>query len=443
MILFKSGPMLYEGVCQLIADNLDRLAKEDIIPTLPNGGSNDPLEQGQEAELLLRALRRVWDDHTGGLLKMQEIVKYMDRAYATPNDLPCIRDAGLDLFLKQIICPPTQDHIVSAVLTLIGMERDGYTINRAAVKGCVDMLRLAVDRDGKTVYERDIVPRFLVASEAFYKDEAECFAATCDAPEYLLRAEARLDSEKLRIDDYLPSQTGAAAALCKMLENGDCVGDVGVGGGGTDRGVGGDGEMGAQGGATQTLTLALKWVRDVLDLKDKFNRLWKQAFESDQAVEGWLNEAFNDFINLNKKASEFISLFIHETLKQDLKYVVGHRVRGSRRITAPRSLRKTDAEVDLILDKTITILKFVTEKDTFERHYKDHLVERLRSGQSLSEDAERRMLAKLQIDLECGSKFTSELEDIISGMKMSSVCGYIFLDMSEAALYLPCTESTS
>lgn len=90
-------------------------------------------------------------------------------------------------------------------------------------------------------------------------------------------------------------------------------------------------------GPPQTLTSALKWVQDVLDLKDRFDRLWKQAFENNREVESALNEvytrnqpfsctnvtaqAFEDFVNLNEKASEFISLFIDENLKKGLKGV--------------------------------------------------------------------------------------------------------------------------
>lgn len=90
-------------------------------------------------------------------------------------------------------------------------------------------------------------------------------------------------------------------------------------------------------GPPQTPTLALKWVQDVLDLKDRFDRLWKQAFEINREVESALNEvstcglhfsfsnmtaqAFEDFVNLNEKAPEFISLFIDENLKKGLKGV--------------------------------------------------------------------------------------------------------------------------
>jgi cullin 3 len=42
--------------------------------------------------------------------------------------------------------------------------------------------------------------------------------------------------------------------------------------------------------AAQVLELALKWVQDVLDLKDKFDGVWKQAFRADRDIESTLNE---------------------------------------------------------------------------------------------------------------------------------------------------------
>jgi cullin 3 len=50
---------------------------------------------------------------------------------------------------------------------------------------------------------------------------------------------------------------------------------------------------------TQTLSLALKWVQDVLDLKDKIDRVWKESFESDREIEGALNEVCNAFYALD------------------------------------------------------------------------------------------------------------------------------------------------
>lgn len=113
--------------------------------------------------------------------------------YTKSNDVPEIWDAGLDIFLKCIIRPPIQDHVVSAVLTLIQIERDGYVISRSAVKECVDvLLQLVVDLDGKTVYKRDLEPAILSASEVFYKAEAQRLVTACDASEYLRRVSLML-----------------------------------------------------------------------------------------------------------------------------------------------------------------------------------------------------------------------------------------------------------
>lgn len=85
MVLYKSGSMLYKGVCQLVTENVERLAQEEIVPTFPSRGSSDPIQQGQEAELLLRALRRVWDDHTGNMSKLRDILKYMVPLFFVSN----------------------------------------------------------------------------------------------------------------------------------------------------------------------------------------------------------------------------------------------------------------------------------------------------------------------------------------------------------------------
>lgn len=55
----------------------------------------------------------------------------------------------------------------------------------------------------------------------------------------------------------------------------------------------GKGKVKAIGGAVQTLQVALKWVQDVLDLKDKFNAVWVQAFRGDREIETGINEARN------------------------------------------------------------------------------------------------------------------------------------------------------
>ncbi len=53
--------------------------------------------------------------------------------------------------------------------------------------------------------------------------------------------------------------------------------------------------------------------------------------------------------------------------------------------------------MDDVLDKTITLFRFLQDKDVFERYYKQHLAKRLLFNRSVSDDAERGMLSKLKV----------------------------------------------
>lgn len=465
MVLHKSGEMLYKGTCQLIVENLDKLAKQEILPTFPTGSQEDAFQLSQEGETLLKALKKVWDDHISGLSKLRDVLKYMDRVYTQSAHVPETWDAGLLLFLKHVIRPPISEHLVNAILNQIQAEREGYGINRSAVKGCVDVyLDLHESSTADSIYKTDLEPTILRASEAYYKKEGERLLEECTASEYLRRAEDRFTSEESRTHHYLHSQT--STPLREILENtlltphlaaviatpnsgldsmidldklddltrlyslslmvptglpclkkawrdrivrrgkeinsssipvegGDFAAEDEV----DDAKSKGKGKARVPNPAAQTLSLALKWVQDVLDLKDKFHRIWLEAFSSDRDLEASLTEAFETFINAHEKSPEFISLFIDDNLKRGLK-------------------GKSDIEIDTILDKTITVFRYITEKDVFERYYKTHLAKRLLHGRSVSDDAERGMLAKLKV--ECGYQFTQKMEGMFQDMKVSA-----------------------
>lgn len=77
MVLHKHGEPLYKGTCQLIAENLEKLAAQELVPTFPTGAGGDLIQRSQEGETFLKALRKVWDDHTSSLSKLRDVLKYM------------------------------------------------------------------------------------------------------------------------------------------------------------------------------------------------------------------------------------------------------------------------------------------------------------------------------------------------------------------------------
>ncbi|GAA5944285.1 hypothetical protein JCM3775_003311 [Rhodotorula graminis] len=159
------------------------------------------------------------------------------------------------------------------------------------------------------------------------------------------------------------------------------------------------GAAGAGAGAVGVRTkAALAWVQNVLDLKDKFDTLLARAFGSDKAFEKIINDAFSVFVNENRKSPEYISLFIDDNLRKGLK-------------------GKTEAEVDEVLNKAVALFRYLNEKDAFEKYYNQHLSKRLISQRSVSDDAERNMLAKFKI--EAGAEFAKSAEGMMRDVKTS------------------------
>ncbi|KAG9051559.1 Cullin-3 [Tulasnella sp. UAMH 9824] len=480
MCLQKQGSQLYEGVSGLIVENLDKLAKEQIVPAFPTSISVrgiDHVQQAQEGERLLKAVREVWDDHIsrlfpGGLHKQ-------DRTHVPPARVLPIFEQGQQLFLERVI--RSQDysirtHLITTLLTQIQIERDGYTVNRSAVKGCVEVLLELRDRrdswdSAASVYEKDFEPTFLKESEAFYKAEATRLLDSCNAMQYLKKVEERFMSESSRTQYYLSSKS--EAPLIAILEShlliphlqtviymqssgldfmidGDRIDDLArmyrlfirvpegpptlqkalkesvirrgkevnalaTTGPSNDADAEGDGEgedaaedtkakakkkaPAQKGAASRAAEAALQWMQSVLELKDKMDKLLKRCFADDLAIQTSLSDAFETFINDNPKSPEYISLFIDENLRKGLK-------------------GKSDQDVDAVLEKTITVFRYISERDVFERYYKGHLAKRLLQNRSVSDDAERGMLAKLKV--ECGVQFTQKLEGMFNDLKVSS-----------------------
>lgn len=296
-----------------------------------------------------------------------------DRVYTKAASVPEIWYAGLLLFLERIICPPIEDHLISAVLTQIQAERSGTGINRSAVKGCVEvLLELKETRDGPPVYTRDLEPAILRESESYYRAEGERFLKDYSAPECLQRVSDSIVSsvlfahvrkieecfvaEESRANHYLFSRTAAPlqrileenlltphlnailskpeTGLDSMIDNdrlddlsrlyrlfykvtegpvclkkalresvirrGRVVNSSGIGSDLADSRADDEAEERPKGKgkgkarppnpASQLLGLALRWVQDVLDLKDKFDQIWTKSFDGNHEIASSLDE---------------------------------------------------------------------------------------------------------------------------------------------------------
>jgi len=211
--------MLYDGVSDIIVENLNRLSEDIISSAFCSGLEKDPVQRGQEEERLLKAVHKAWSDHTGGMERLRNVLSYMERVYVPSANLPGILDLGRDLFARHLMTHPAiKDPVISSVLSLVRVERDGYVIDRSVVRNCVNvLLQLSEHPDGMSMYARYLGPQILCESDMYYKAEAIRLRGTCDCLEYESRVDARLSDEEIRAHQYLSTQT--LAPLQDIIQN--------------------------------------------------------------------------------------------------------------------------------------------------------------------------------------------------------------------------------
>lgn len=338
------------------------------------------------------------------------------------------------------------------------MDRDGDVIDKSLIKSNVYMLEGLYESEQESedqkIYLQSFEQQFLDRSARFYREEGERLLKESDAGAYCHHAKRRIDEESDRCRSTLSEST--APRIQKVVEDelirhkmkGLIEMDSGV-----HHMINNDkfhelhlvfdlearvdhkkpeltralqrivGEMGskinasalaasqapapapAQGAAggvkqvNQQTAAALKWVEDILALKDRFDKIEAASFNKDQIISTALTRSMGETINTFSRGSEYISLFIDDNMKKGIK-------------------DKTDAEVEKILEKAIVLVRYLQDKDMFEKYYKKHLCKRLLLNKSQSQDVEKQMILKMKMEL--GNSFTLKLEAMFKDMSLSS-----------------------
>jgi cullin 3 len=416
LVLHKHGKLLYDGVKGSVTAHLVAISGE--ISTCSD-------------EQLLETLNERWADHLVTMVMVRDILMYMDRTYVTHQKKTPMYDLGLQLFRQHVVRhEKVCGRLQSLLLRNIQLEREGQLIDRILMKKSLHMLTL-LGVDGEPVYEEDFEAPFLETTMRFYRAESQDFISQNTCPAYMKKAAARLAEELQRAHAYLSAPTepklivivrdelisNHAQTLVEMEGSGvvpmlrdDKLEDLrrmydlfsGVPHtldelrnamyGYVKRT--GRGLVQAQQGANDPVT----FVGGLLTLRDKFETIVNEAFHGEKKAQKRLKEAFEDFINSDMRCASYLAQYVDDLLKSGL-----------------RGMGEDEAETRL--DKVIVIFRYLQDKDIFENFYKSHLSKRLLSGRSVSDEAERMMIAKLKT--ECGYQYTSKLEGMFNDMHMS------------------------
>lgn len=379
--------------------------------------------------------------------------------------------SGLGDLQDELLVPFIIFDILNAViLDLINMEREGDVIDRNLLRKCTSMLEVLCETDeeveDKKLYLTVFEPLYLSTSKAFYQKECTRLLRDADASSWLRHTQQRLAEEQARcettismltadkitkvVEDELISTPMAeflameGSGLKAMIDN-DRVQDLTIlyqlasrvekskaalkaalrsrvmalgmeieqalrntdfsataagnteGEDAVNEGAEKSKQQPLSAAALQTAA-AIKWVDDVIRLKDKFDDLSHTCFNEDIILSSAVTNSFQSFISAYRRSSEYLSLFIDENLKRGVK-------------------DKTEAEVDAVLEKAIILLRYLADKDMFERYYQKHLGRRLLFQKSGSIDVEQQMISRMK--QEVGNHFTVKFEGMFKDMDIS------------------------
>lgn len=363
----------------------------------------------------------------------------------------------IDLTVEPPPVPAMIDILKKIILEQIAMERDGDLIDKTLIKGCVYMLEglyeTPLENEDERLYLTAFEPDFLDASRSFYRQEGTRLLLEADAASYCRHTIRRINEEQDRCRSTLSQSTSlkltqvvedelirsrikqliimdsgvkhmvendrfddlslifelnsridpkklelTAEIQRRVVEVGNLINEAAATAA-ASRPPPPEKESDPKPTVNQQTAAALQWVEAILALKDKYDHLWSKSFNSDPIIQPTLTKSFTDSINSFNRCSEFISLFIDENMKKGIK-------------------DKTEKEVDEVLEKAIVLLRYIQDKDLFERYYKKHLCRRLLMGKSISVDVEKQMVSRMKIEL--GNSFTAKLENMFKDMALSA-----------------------
>lgn len=350
-----------------------------------------------------------------------------------------IGELGLEVWRVDMILP-LGTRLVKLLLEAIEQDRakQGPTVPVEAVQGTilsfVHVQKYKI-KSGLQLYQTLFEDAFLNASGEFYQREASRLLQECNVSQYMERVIAKLDEESQRARRFLHMSSVLKVRqkcekhmvaehlhflysecnsmvqeerrkdlanmypLLKSVSNGVSVLVETV----LDhiRNQGLKAISNLRGDNTPT-----QFVESMLTVHAKYRELIQDVFQGDQSFMGALDKACSSVINYRGsegkqlcRSPELLAKYCDWLLKKSSKGV-------------------TESEVEERLSQSITIFKYIDDKDIFQKFYSRMLAKRLIHQQSQSMDAEEAMINRLK--QACGYEFTNKLHRMFTDISVSA-----------------------
>lgn len=408
-------------------------------------------EKGDEN--LLSSYHKCWFEYSKGVDYLNKLYSYLNVQHIRKQKLSdadmnygCvglelnehmleIGELGLNLWKEKMILP-LKDSVIKQLLDAIKSDRDGATPNQTVVHGVINSF-VNVEEYKKTsleFYQQIFEVPFLAATGAHYKFEAVTLLSGSDCSSYMEKVLQRLDDENLRNRKFLhPSSYGKVIEECEQrmvadnlqFLHGECramvqqqrkkdlqnmytlLRSINNGLGVLVQEV----QSHIQTKGSEAVTnlapenLPTLFVENMLQVHRECSELVQEVFHNDQQFVSALDKACSAVINARAnpkqpcRSPELLARYCDGLLKKSAKGI-------------------SESETDDKLAHSITVFKYIDDKDVFQKFYARMLAKRLIHGQSVSMDAEEAMINRLK--QACGYEFTNKLHRMFTDMNVSA-----------------------
>jgi cullin 3 len=444
MVLHRHGDMLYKGMKGTVEEHL----RQNIRPTIMSDSFDD-------SGNMLHTILNSWTDHKTSMQMIKDILMYMDRVYVPTNSVDSVETLGVKVFNIQICqYPKITENIRKILLKRIDENRNGEHIEQAhEVKEICNML-MSLGVKSKDVYSTVFENEFLRTTEIFYKTESDQAIESLNSIDYVTKVNERLKEEDKRTKTFLDSTSckPVKERLIKVMIRDKAMRIVKNEGSGAvwliDNQrfsdlknmhellmLAGDDVHNQYGtgiimdclsdklfkeGMAITKEFIQKpdiYIQKLMQLKSQYDYIIDTSFKAQlQEFRAKQTQQFEKFVNHQEaRTAEYLVIYIDSSMKS------GRRAKSDTSVTESlkigESIATIEENADKFIDQVICIFRLISDKDTFERHYKSHLSKRILDDKNkMNEDAEHQMICKLKS--ECGSSFTTKLEQMFKDKKL-------------------------
>lgn len=415
-----------------LGEEVDQYLTQDVLPSLreKSGGIS-----------LLTEIQYRWANHLIMKKWLRNFFLYLDRFHVKHHSLDSLNNAAIKSF-KRHVYEEVKTDMTNAILRLINEERDGEIIDKSLIKSIVELYE-SIGLESLDSYTVDLEEAMLRSTKEYYSQKRNEWINSDSTPDYLIKVEQVFYSEKARVSDYLNGTTESKLSKvceeelleevqnillekegsgCKVLLANNKSADLQRMFRLFSRIDNGLNPMAAMVGQfISSLGLELidqrqarldegekdknddpNFIKALLSLHDKYLNVIKQDFSGHSLFQKALKDAFVEFVNKNVGQytnAELLSSFCDRVLRS-----------GGEKMS--------DAELEDNLDRVVQLFSYLTDKDMFADFYRTQLAKRLLNQRSLSDDAEKSMIAKLKI--QCGTHFTSKMEGMLADLAVGT-----------------------